>query len=257
MPARLPAWVDSELVTAGATSAPGHGTYTTGRWNGERILHGRLVCERLVRDAAALGFARLDAELLEAGLLALARAAFGSKEGIVRLEARDPNGPRPHLVGTTRPLGQEPRSWRVVTAPVVHPGPARALGAKLWRPEIDQARQAMLAADAHEVLLFDAEGFLVEGARSAFALRLHDGRAVSPPAARGGVRSVAREVVMSRHPALVEADVRREDLLAAREIVALNSVRGACRVTSVDGEAVGREGDDPMRSALQRAFAQG
>jgi len=249
--------VDGALVPAGAAHAPGRGTYTTGRWNGERILHGRRVCERLVRDAAALGYAPLDAEPLGTGLAALARATFGAEPGIVRAEARDPAGPRPHLLGTTRPVGEEPTTWQVVTAATVHPGPARAAGAKLWRPEIERARAELRVAGAHEVLLFDADGYLVEGARSSFAVLRADGRAVTPPSARGGVRSVAREAVMAAHPALVEAEIRREDLIVAREVVALNAVRGACRVATLDGEAVGIAAEHLFLGALQRAFAQG
>lgn len=210
---------------------------------------------RLVRDARALGLGALEAEACRGRLARAAREAFGTGDGIVRIELRAaPGGPR--LVATPRPLGAEPGAWRAITAPEPHPGPGPAPGAKrLDVPELDRARDAARAAGADEALLFDAGGWLVEGARSSVVVVRADGRAVTPPLARGGVAGIARALVLAACPALGEADVAREDLAAAREIVALNAARGARAIASLDGAAIGDGGPGRWTRRLAEALA--
>src|SRR5688572_21126574 len=100
--------------------------YTTGRFRAGGVWLGGRVAARLVRDAAALGLGALAPGDVLARLVALGEGAFGGGEGVVRLEAR-PGGA---LVGSTRPLGPEPETWRAIVARAVHPGPGSAPGAK-------------------------------------------------------------------------------------------------------------------------------
>jgi D-alanine transaminase len=212
------------------------------------------VSARLVRDAEALGLGALDPADVRERLLAAGRAAFGDGAGVVRLEAR-PGG---ELVASTRPLGPEPASWRAIRASVEHPGPGPAPGAKRAAvPALAAARDEAAAAGADEALLFDAAGFLVEGARSNLALALADGRFVMPPLARGAVRGVALEAALAAGVALVEADVARDALGAVRELVATNAVRGARPILVLDGRPVGDGRPGPLAAALAAALARG
>jgi branched-subunit amino acid aminotransferase/4-amino-4-deoxychorismate lyase len=229
--------------------------YTTGRYERGRIWLGERVAARLVRDARALGLGAHDAALVHERLLAAGRAAFGADGvGVVRLEARA----RGALVPTTRPLGPEPPHWRAITAPIAHPGPGRARGAK--RPDVpalEAARAASAAAGVDEALLFDAAERLVEGARTNLALVLADGRAVTPPLARGAVAGVALEAALAAGVALAEVDVSREALAGIRELVATNAVRGARPVLVLDGRPVGDGRPGPLAGALAAALARG
>ena len=229
--------------------------YTTGRFVAGRIVLGERVAVRLVRDARALGLGSFDPLEIAERLLALGRVSFGSAgEGVVRLEAR----PGDELIGSTRPLGPEPETWRAITAPGQHPGPGPAQGAKRSGvAELAAAREASESAGVDEALLFDGAERLVEGARSNLVLALADGRFVTPPAARGAVRGVALEAVLAAGVPLLEHDVPREALRQLREIVATNAVRGARPIVSLDGLPVGDGRPGPLAAALAAALARG
>jgi branched-chain amino acid aminotransferase len=206
----------------------------------------------LVRDAAALGLGRLDPHQVAAALLEAGRVRFGSDgEGVVRLEARG----GAVLVPTTRPLGPEPEHWHAIVARVVHPGPGPALGAKRTGvAEFARAREEARAAGVDETLLFDAEGRLVEGARTNLFVARADGRFCMPPLIRGAVRGVALDVILAAGVPALEQDLRRQDCAAAREIVATNSVRGARPIVAVDGVPVGTGETGPLHAALAAAL---
>jgi branched-subunit amino acid aminotransferase/4-amino-4-deoxychorismate lyase len=210
---------------------------------------------RLERDARALGLGELDPQACRSALERAAREAFGSGSGVVRLELRaGRRGPR--LAATPRPLGPEPGLWRAVSAPEPHPGPGPAPGAKrAGLPAIESAREAARAADADEALLFDTAGWLVEGARSSVVVVRADGRAFTPPLARGGVAGIARALALAACPSLGEADVARDALAGAREIVALNAVRGARAIAWLDGVEVGDGRPGPWTRRLAEALA--
>jgi branched-subunit amino acid aminotransferase/4-amino-4-deoxychorismate lyase len=235
------------------SSARSVACYTTGRYVAGRVWLGERVAARLVRDAAALGLGALDPREVLARLVALGEAAFGGGAGVVRLEAR-PGG----LVGTTRPLGPEPETWRGIVARTLHPGPGSAPGAK--RSEVAPlaaARAEAQAAGVDEALLFDASGRLVEGARTNLALVLADGSWVTPPAAAGAVRGVALEAALAAGVRLAERELARADCAAARELVATNAVRGARAVLALDGATVGDGRPGPLAAALAAALAPG
>ncbi len=229
--------------------------YTTGRYQRGGLWLGERVAQRLVRDARALGLGEHDPREIEARLLALGRTSFGADgEGIVRLEARAGG----ELVASTRPIGPEPATWRAISAAVVHRGPGPAPGAKQAEvAALESARAELAAAGVDEVLLFDAAGRLVEGARTNLALALAGGDWVTPPAARGAVRGVALEAALAAGVALAERDVSRAECRTLREIVATNAVRGARPIVALDGVPVGDGRLGPLAAALAAALARG
>ena len=214
--------------------------------------HGARLAARLVRDAAQLGLGALDPDACIAALERAGQQAFGSAEGVVRLEARRGEGGEPRLVVQTRPLGPEPDAWSAIVARAVHEGAGPFPGAKRspWRC-IEQARAEIAEARVDEALLFDSAGRLVEGGRASVVVVRADGRALTPPLARGGVRSVAREIALAAHADLVEADVALDELRTARELVALNAVRGARPIVRLDGRPVGAGTSGPLAAALR------
>jgi D-alanine transaminase len=261
---RLPAFVDGKLVRGEDARVPaddsayqgGLGCYTTARFEAGRVRLGVRAAVRLARDATRLGLAAPDPSLVLAALAELGAAAFGEGAGVVRLQASTAAGGALRLVGTARPLGPEPQAWSALVAPFFHEGPAPWDGAKIaGHPRIVLARGAATAAGCEEALLFDEAGRLVEGARTSLLAVLGDGSLVAPPLARGGVRSVAREVVAEALGGLAERDLSRADLADAREIVALNAVRGAVAIVLLEGRAVGEGVPGPAARRLQEVFA--
>ncbi len=202
-----------------------------------RVALGRRAAERLVRDAAALGLGALDAERCLSELVRLGSFRFGTAQGIVRLEAGRGADGAAELIGSTRPVGPEPRVWSAIAAH--HAGPAWAIGAKLARPDVEAAREAARAAGADEALMFDSADRLVEGARSNLIAVLEDGALVTPPPALGAVRGIALDVLRETLPEIAERELRRADLAAVRELIAVNAVRGARAIARLDGAPVG------------------
>ena len=113
------------------------------------------------------------------------------------------------------------------------------------------------AADAHEALIVDGQGHIVEGATSNVFF-VSSGKLVTPPLSAGilpgitraGVLKVADEVgigVELRAP-------RLEDLLAAEEVFISSSVRELLAVTHVDGKPIAGAVPGPTYQRLLEGF---
>jgi len=246
-----PIWVDGTLRPADAVAvraddsafSEGRGCYTSVRIRAGAPTFAERHARRLERDARALGLPPVEPALLTRALAELARAAFGRGDGVVRLQlSRDGDGAL-HVVGVARDLGDSPPAWRAVTAPFAHPGALLAGGPKLTHRLLQAlAADAAHAALADEALLFDASGWLVEGARTNVVALAADGALCTPPAARGAVAGIALEVAGERL-AIEPRDLSRSDVLAARGVALLNAVRGARALIALDGVALGAESD--------------
>jgi branched-subunit amino acid aminotransferase/4-amino-4-deoxychorismate lyase len=246
-----------EVLASAAEDAlePTAGCYTTARFEGGRVRHGTRIARRLVRDAARLGLPPLDEASCLRALRALGEAAFGAGAGIVRLSASAAGDGRLRLVGTARPLGPERPAWHAGRARTLHPGPDAFSGTKRAGPTwLEAARAERAAGGVDELLLFDAAGRLVEGTRTTPIVVGGDGCAVTPPLARGGVAGVAREILLDRVPELSECDVDAAALAAARELVAVNAVRGARAVAWFDGAPLGGGRPGPLAARLAAAL---
>jgi len=234
------------------------GCYTTARVMRGAVLHRERHVARIVRDAALLELGALPAQAARDALVALAQRAFPDGEGVIRLEARAaPAGGAPQLLETTRALGPEPPAWLAVLAPEPHPGPSPWSAAKTSaRTAYERALAAAQAAAADEAMLADAEGFLVEGARTNLVVVLASGALATPPLARGGQAGIGRAILLERTPGLAEADVALAELAGARELIAVNAVRGPRPVVALDGRPIGSGAPGPWAAALARAFAE-
>ena len=256
-------WVDGRIrpLDAGAVRADdtayaqGRGCYTSVRIaRGLPRFEARHV-RRLERGARALRLPPVDARRVRAALSELSRAALPGGEGIVRLQiSGDGSGGR-HLIGVPRGLGADPPEWSAVTAPLTHPGPLLAGGHKLTNRLVQElASDEARDAGVDEALLFDPAGRLVEGARSNLII-LDDAGPVTPPLSRGAVAGVCLEILRERFPALREQDVDRKRLLAAREVLAVNSVRFVVPVGSLDGRPLASGEGGSLCAELGQALA--
>jgi D-alanine transaminase len=95
----------------------------------------------------------------------------------------------------------------------------------------------------------------VEGARSNILVVPASGAPATPPVSAGGVAGVARSVVLERVPEIVERHIPEAELRSAREIIALNAVRGARPIVRLDGTPVGDGQPGPWLAKLHAALA--
>lgn len=209
-----------------------------------------------MRDAALLGLGALDPDACRAALVEAARRVFPDGEGVVRLEARRDAAGRPALGTATRALGPDPDRWRAVVPPLPHPGPSPWSAAKAGRRDCYEAALALAAAaGAQEAVLVDADGFVVEGARTSLIVVLAAGAAVTPPLARGAQAGIGRAILLERVRALAEADVPAAALADARELIAVNAVRGPRAIVALGDRTIGTGAPGPWLRRLASAFA--
>ena len=114
----------------------------------------------------------------------------------------------------------------------------------------DEARER----GVDEVLLVDAEGYLVEGSRSNVVVVDRDGSLATPDLARGGVEGVGLEVLRERMPEIRVRHLPASGLAAASELVAVNAIRGPRPIVELDGRPVGDGQPGPGAARLAAAF---
>lgn len=243
-------WADGQLrrlaapVLAADDSAFAHGLgcFTTARISAGSVRYGARHAQRLVRDARALGIGEIDRSVALRALVETGRAAFGSlRDGIVRVQASRGAAGEVHLTAITRPIGHEPTSWRASTAPFAHEGPMPWRGAKVSNQLLFAlASRHAAQRGAEEAVLLDRTGYVIEGARSNLVIVGPDGRPALPSLERGGVAGIARAVLCERVPELAIRHVSGLELERAQELIAINAVRGARAIVSLDGRDIGR-----------------
>ena len=209
---------------------------------------------RLVRDALLLDLGRLDFDSCLHALEELAAPTRDGSTAIIRL-AVERHGGALRLVPSQRAWGDDPPTWRAAIAKHAHPGASMSSQAKSTaRALYEKALAAAQAAGAQDALLFDRAGFLVEGARTNVVVVRADGALVTPPLARGCVAGIAREVLFDVVPELREDDVAVGELAIARELIAINAVRGARAITHLDDAAIAGAKPGPWCERLALAL---
>jgi branched-subunit amino acid aminotransferase/4-amino-4-deoxychorismate lyase len=247
-------WLDGELMTGRTEPDPAAPPdpagalpccYTTARVRDGQVRHESHHVRRLQRDARAVGLGEVDGREITRAFHETARAAFPGAECIVRVEAFRAQTSRVHLRATPREVGEEPATWSAIVTPIPHPGPDDWSGAKLLGRECyERARELSDRAGVDEALMIDGKDRLVEGARCNIIVLDSGGVLSTPDRALGGVAGVAREILLDEIEELVCKNQSLEDLRQAREIIAVNAVRGACPIVALDGKPVadGRPG---------------
>jgi branched-subunit amino acid aminotransferase/4-amino-4-deoxychorismate lyase len=233
----------------------GAGCYSSTRACGGRAWHAERHVRRLARDARLLGFGEVDASAALELLRALARPTRDGADLKVRVDAQPDAVLGVRVSGASSPIGDEAPTWRCVAAAVVHPGASPTSSAKRSdRALFEAAFAAAREAGVDETLLFDVADRLVEGSRSNVIVVGRDGALVTPALDCGAQAGIARTLLLERIPQLREAVVSRTELNAAREILAINAVRGVRPVIEFDGRAIGDCMPGPWAARLDRAF---
>ena len=256
-------WVDGELLPADravvraddSAFAEGRGCYTSvGIVSGRPRFPDRHL-RRLQRGARALGLGEVDAPTFERALAETSAAALPTGEGMIRLQlSRSPGRPL-QLTAVPRGLGEDNAEWSAISSSIRHAGAVLAGGHKLTnRLLLTLAADEATAAGADEALLFDAADRLVEGSRCNLIVVGTDGFPVAPGDDLGAVTGIALEVVLERLPEIARRVITRDELRTARELVALNSVRGARPITRLDGDAVADGSPGSWAARIQTAF---
>lgn len=158
-------------------------------------------------------------------------------------------------------LGPPPQAYAdgvsVITYATFRPSDA-ARGAKVgnYLESILAIREAR-AANAHEALIVDGAGAVLEGTTSnVFAIK--DGVLCTPPETLTILPGITRRAVLAAAPdaGLVSREVMltKADLLAAEEVFLTSTIREVLPVVRVDGAAIGLGTPGPRTRSLHAAF---
>jgi len=142
-------------------------------------------------------------------------------------------------------LGPEPDVWHAAVSAATHPGPEHRRNTKqLNVAAYDRARAEAKESNLDEVLLFDANGLLVEGGRSNFVLVTESGELVTPDLALGAVEGLGLTILLENRPEISMARLTQADVASAQELMAINVVRGVVPVVDLAGRPIasGRPG---------------
>jgi branched-chain amino acid aminotransferase len=203
--------------------------------------------------------------------IAAAIAAAGNAESYARVVLSRGEGPlgldpslatrplRVILVEPLVPLSDELyRDGVAVTTIRTERGGDGAHGAKVgnYLASLLALRQAR-AAGAHEAIVLDAAGRVVEGTTSNVFLVTGD-VLVTPPEAAGILAGITREIVLELAPGVGleprEASFTPAELSVADEAFLSSSLREILAIVSVDGNVLGAGAPGPKTRALHAAF---
>lgn len=270
-------WLDGAWVPAGEarvgifTHALHYGTAVLDGCRWRRSASGRRVVFRLgdhvgrfLASARAMFMALplREAELIDACVETIART--GAEEGYLRMLAW--YGDDAIGIGARNPTRVALMSWRP------SPGPAAPVRLRVagfghdarWLPGAklagQYARSFLARREAERTGCDDAvflgpDGLVAE-ATGANVLMVRDGQLYTPPASAPILRGITRDTVLELARALGvpahEVALRRDDLLAADELVLANSSLGLTPVGSIEGRPVVAPG--PITRALTEAY---
>ena len=192
---------------------------------------------------------------IESLLLGTARSAFGTGDGILRIEWSRTNDAPPELLAIPRALGPEPDFWLAAVSKHTHPGPELRRNTKHVNvTAYDLARAEVHESKLDEVLLFDANGLLVEGGRSNFILVTESGRLVTPDPSLGAVEGLGLTIVRESRPEIDLARLTQDDVACARELMSINMVRGVIPIIELAGRPVADGQAGPRALRLRNLF---
>jgi branched-subunit amino acid aminotransferase/4-amino-4-deoxychorismate lyase len=138
---------------------------------------------------------------------------------------------------------------------MVHEGPMPWSGAKVSNHLLFAlAGEHARATDCDEALLFDRDGYLVEGSRSNLVVVGEAGAISTPDLARGGVAGIGLEVLREQTAEIGVREIAQTEITRAREIIAVNAIRGPKPIVSLDGHPVGDGSPGPVARRLGDLF---
>lgn len=184
-----------------------------------------------------------------------ARTAFGSGDGILRIEWSRADAAPPELLAVPRALGKGSRSWIAAVSNTTHPGPGQRRNTKhVDVPAYDLAREEVKESNLDEVLLVDANGMLVEGGRSNFIVVTDAGRLWTPNPSLGAVEGLGLAIVLENRPEIGFDTLSVDTIASARELISVNVVRGIVPIVELDGRPVADGEPGPWALRLRNLF---
>jgi len=231
------------------------GSYTTAKITAGRVERVERHVARLRRDAGRLGLPLPPRAAIEDLFLTCAAKTFGKGDGIVRIEWSHLPSEAPELIATPRAYADAGSEWRAATSKTVHPGPEfRANTKYVDVSAYDLGRAEIKASELNEVLLYDANGHLVEGAASNFLVVTRDDRITTPARDLGPVEGLGLTVLRDSHPEIQEAHLTRQDIATCQELMSTNGVRGLVPITHLDDHPINNGQPGPIAKALGATF---
>jgi len=276
-------WIDGRIVEGSEARVPvtDHGLlYGDGVFEGIRV-YGRSVfrladhLRRLETSAKAIGLELPGGvPAVEEIVLETARA-YGRDEAYIRLLATRGEGalgvdpgtcPRPRIICIVAEVSLFPEDKLARGLDLVTVSLRRAASDALdprvkslnYLTSVLAKREARLRG-ADEALLLNAAGLVTE-ASVANVFMVRDGVLRTPPANDGALEGVTRasvfEIAATEAIPLREESLSRFDLLGADELFLTGTGARIAAVGSFDGQVIGRSGERPVTTRLQRAFAE-
>jgi branched-chain amino acid aminotransferase len=235
----------------------GEGLFETMRVYGGRVFRLEQHLARMTAAAAEMGLQQ-QAERLRPQDVSEALSASGLAEASVRVTVTPST-----LVVLVRRLSLPPREryergCAVVTVPValVRGHVLRQMKSLSYLDKL-LAQRAAERAGAHEAILVDADGGIVEGAmRNLFAVT--EGQLVTPPLDRGLLPGITREAVLEvavrqQLPA-AQRDIALAELMKADECFLTSSLAELLPVASVDGNPLNRPAPGTTTRQLMEGY---
>jgi len=266
------AWVNGRVLSPEEPSVSpldggfmyGEGLFETMRAYGGTVFRLNQHLERLLISSDELSFRPPTGQHLTAAVLE-ALEASEMADAIVRLTVTPgiAGSPTPTVVVLVRPLSLPPRQLYEAGCQAVSVAAAQAGESPLRRIKslnyLDKLLAQRVAArrGAHEAILVDPDGCVVEGAmRNLFAML--DGELVTPPLSRGFLPGVTRaavlEIAEKQGIACRERDLLLTELYSAQEAFLTSSVAEIIPVASVDGNRIGAEALGAVTSKLMEGY---
>ena len=259
-------WVDGELCSNKRAAVrvddsafrEGRGCLTTLRIAAGQPLFVDRHIVRLQDGAKALRLGEVAEATIRRALAELGEATLPDGEGVIRLQvSRDDDG-ETHLIGIARRLGNDPSEWSAIIVALPHDGASLVDGMKVSsRLTLSLAADDARTAGVDEAILLNASGTLIEGATSNLFVASQEGRLWTPAIASGAVAGIARSLALERIPEIEERNIAKSELLAAKELIAVNAVRGARPITRLNNRKVGDGRPGPWSARLADVLATG
>ena len=265
-------WVNGRLLPPDAPAISsldrgfmyGEGLFETMRAYNGKVFRLRQHLERLIISADDLSFAPPTTQDLT---LAIEEAldAGGLDDAIVRLTVTPgvAGSPTPTIVVLVRPLSLPPRQLYesgclAVSVPAAHAAdsPLRRIKSLNYLDKL-LAQRAAARKDAHEAILVDPDGCVIEGAmRNLFAV--FSGELVTPPLARallpGITRATVLEIAQKEGIPAQERDLPLTELYTADEAFLTSSIAEIIPIAAIDGNRLKEDVPGVLTAALHSSY---
>jgi branched-chain amino acid aminotransferase len=266
------AWVNGKLLPPDEPAISpldggfmyGEGLFETMRAYNGRVFRLRQHLERLIVSADDLSFTPPNGEKLTLAVEEALREG-GLDDAIVRLTVTPgvAGSPTPTVVVLVRPLALPPPQLYQSGCLAVSVAAAHTADSPLRRIKslnyLDKLLAQRVAArrDAHEAILVDPDGCVIEGAmRNIFAV--FSGELVTPPLSRallpGITRATILEIAEKESIPAHERDIPLTELYTADEAFLTSSIAEIIPIASVDANTLKTEAPGPLTTSLTRLY---